>query len=96
MRQPRALVPIPQHLAVEIDRVAGHKRRSAFIIELVERELRRREQREAIREAAGSWKDQDHPELAGGSDQWVREMRQQSLERSMRLLEDQESDTDKP
>jgi predicted Holliday junction resolvase-like endonuclease len=48
---------------------------------LVERELRRREQRDALREAAGSWKDEEHPELAEGADKWVREMRQEAVKR---------------
>jgi hypothetical protein len=81
MRKLRTLVPIPQHLAAAIDKLAGPKQRAAFIISLVEREIRRREQREALREAAGSWKDEEHPELAEGADKWVRQMRQESLKR---------------
>ena len=85
MRKPRTFVPIPQPLAAAIDRIAGPKHRARFIINLVEREIRRREQRDALREAAGSWKDADHPELAGGADVWVREMRQQSAERLVNI-----------
>jgi hypothetical protein len=81
MRKPRTLVPIPRQLAAAIDKVAGQKQRATFIINLVERELRRREQRDALREAAGSWKDEDHPELAEGADKWVWEMRQESVKR---------------
>jgi hypothetical protein len=81
MRKPRSLVPIPRQLAVEIDRIAGHKHRSAFIVELVEREIRRREQLDALQNAAGSWPDREHPELADGADNWVRGMRQKSVER---------------
>jgi len=81
MRKPRTLIPIPQQLAAAIDKVAGQKQRAAFIIDLVEREIRRREQREALREAAGSWKDEDHPELAEGADKWIRQMRQDSAKR---------------
>ena len=43
--------------------------------------IRRREQVEAIRLAAGSWKDADHPELADGADAWIRQMRKQSTKR---------------
>lgn len=81
MRKPRTLVPIPPQLAAAIDRIAGQKRRAAFIINLVEREVRRRDQRDAIREAAGSWQDQNHSELGQGADKWVREMRQESVKR---------------
>ena len=81
MHRPRALVPIPRQLAEQIDKIAGQKQRAKFVVELLERELRRREQFEALREAAGCWKDADHPELAGGSEEWIREMRQASLKR---------------
>ncbi len=92
MRKPRTLVPIPQQLAADIDRVAGPKHRASFIINLVEREIRRREQRDALREAAGSWKDTDHPELAGGADAWVREMRQESANRLQKLEQHREAE----
>ena len=81
MRKPRTLIAIPRQLAVAIDKIAGEKQRTAFIVDLIQREVRRREQREALREAAGSWKDEDHPELAEGADKWVREMRQESVKR---------------
>lgn len=81
MRKPRALVPIPLQLAEAIDKVAGQKQRAAFIVSLLEREIRRREQRDALREAAGTWNDQDHPELVEGADQWVLKMRQESVKR---------------
>ena len=53
--------------------------RKRFIVDLAEREIRRREQRDALREAGGSWKDEEHPELADGADKWVREMRQEPI-----------------
>ena len=81
MRKPRTLVPIPAHLAAAIDKLAGQRQRARFIVELLERELRRREQRDALGEAAGSWDDKDHPELAEGGDKWIREMRRGSIER---------------
>ena len=81
MRKPRSFIPIPQQLAAEIDRLAGHKQRTAFVIELVEREIRRREQLDALRDAAGSWQDEKHPELAEGAGKWIHEMRQQSITR---------------
>jgi hypothetical protein len=34
--------------------------------------LMRRRQLEALQAAAGAWKNEDHPELAQGSGQWVR------------------------
>ena len=75
-----------------IDRVAGQRQRTAFIVDLVERELRRREQHEVLREVFGSWKDEDHPELAEGADKWIREMRQKSLERFAELQRRREAE----
>ena len=92
MRKPRTLVPIPQHLAAAIDRVAGPRQRAAFIINLVEREIRRREQRDALREAAGSWKSEEHPELTEGADAWVRQMRQESVKRLEKMEHQREAE----
>ncbi len=91
MRKQRTLVPIPLQLAAAMDKLAGPKQRAAFIINLVEREIRRREQRDALREAAGSWKDEDHPQLAEGGDQWLRQMRQESVKRSEKIEHNREA-----
>jgi hypothetical protein len=92
MRKPRTLVAIPRQLAIAIDKIAGEKQRTSFIVDLLHREVRRREQREALREAAGSWKDEDHPELAGGADAWVREMRQESVKRLEKIQQRREAE----
>src|ERR1035441_5928516 len=92
MRKPRTLVPIPRQLAAVIDKVAGPKQRATFIVNLVEREIRRLEQRDALREAAGSWKDEDHPELAEGADKWVQQMRQESGKRFEKIEHQREAE----
>jgi len=51
------------------------------VVEVLEREIRRGEQLEALHEAAGAWRDDDHPELANGSEAWVRQMRQEAENR---------------
>ena len=66
-------------------------KRSAFITELARRELRRREQQEALRAAAGAWKDKDHPELAEGSAAWVRQIRAEAEERFRRIEQHRET-----
>jgi hypothetical protein len=91
MRSPRTLVPIPPEVAAEIDKIAGRGHRTDFIVHLLEREIRRREQLAALEDAAGSWKDEDHPELANGSEVWVRQMREESEARFQRLREQKES-----
>ena len=59
----------------DIDKLVGKRGRSAFLTEIARREIKIRRQREALRETAGAWKDQDHPELALGAAAWVRQMR---------------------
>ena len=58
------------------------------VVEVLEREICRREQLEALAEAAGCWKDEDHPELADGAENWVRRMRDASLARTAELERD--------
>jgi hypothetical protein len=62
-------------LVADIDKLVGKRGRSAFVTELAKREIKLRRQREALRETAGAWKSEDHPELAQGAAAWVREMR---------------------
>lgn len=75
------MVPIPARVAAGIDKIAGHRRRTAFVVEVLEREMRRREQLDALEQAVGAWADADHPELANGAEAWVREMRDASVKR---------------
>jgi hypothetical protein len=71
----RAHVVLPIDLVADIDKLVGKRGRSAFLTELAQREIKLRRQREALREAAGAWKDEDHPELAQGAAAWVRQIR---------------------
>jgi hypothetical protein len=81
MRTPRTMVPIPQGIAAGIDKIAGQKHRTRFIVEVLEAELQRREQLAALEEAAGSWKDENHPELGKGSEAFIRGLRDQATRR---------------
>ena len=66
---------LPVDLLADIDRLVGKRSRSAFLTELVQREIKIRRQREVLRETAGAWKSEDHPELAEGADAWIRQIR---------------------
>ena len=85
MRKPRRLIPLPPSLVAGIDKIAGPRRRTSFIVEILEREIRRHEQLEALREAAGCWDEARHSELAQGAAAWVRQTRQESIEKLERL-----------
>jgi hypothetical protein len=77
----RAHVVLPVEVVAEIDKLVGKRGRSAFLTELAQREIKIRRQREALREASGSWKSEDHPELAHGAAQWVRQVRDLDIRR---------------
>ena len=77
----RVLVQYPPLIINEIDRIAGPGKRTAFLVELAEREIKLRRQKAAIRATAGSWKSEDHPELAEGSAAYVRELRALDIRR---------------
>jgi hypothetical protein len=79
-------------VAAAIDHLAGPRKRTEFVVELLEREIRRREQLDALSETAGSWKDEDHTELAAGADQWVQRMRQESTTRFEMLQQRRQSE----
>ena len=56
---------------------AGKANRSEFVVKATRKELRRIQLLQAIKEAAGAWKDEDHPDLVEkGTCEWVREQRQ--------------------
>jgi len=78
-------VILPVEVVADIDKLVGKRGRSAFITEVAREEILRRKQRSALRKAAGSWKDKDHPELTEGAAAWVSRMRTESEERFRRI-----------
>lgn len=77
----RAHVILPVDLVADIDKLVGKRGRSAFLTEVAREEIQRRQQRNALHDASGAWKDDDHPELTDGSAAWVRQMRSESEKR---------------
>ena len=73
----KAHLIFPEDLLRAIDKLVGKRGRSKFVVEATRKELKRIQFLEALREAAGSWKDEEHPELKErGTYQWVREQRE--------------------
>jgi hypothetical protein len=81
MNVKRTHIVIPEHLAARIDGIVGKRGRSKFLAEAAEKELMRLRQLRALEAVAGSWKDQDHPELKGGAAKWVERLRRQDEKR---------------
>lgn len=84
------IIKVPDELAREIDRLAGTKKRSAFAIDVLWREIRRARQREALRASSGIWKSENHPELALGGAAYVHEIRSEREDRFEEALLQQE------
>jgi hypothetical protein len=74
----RAHIVLPEKLVKEIDKFVGARRRSAFIAEVAERELKRLRLLEILKADEPIWKSEDHPELKHGAAKWVKNMRAES------------------
>ena len=88
MPRHRTLVQIPPDVVAEIDKIVGVRRRSAFLVDLAKREIRRQRLLKVFANRDPIWKDEDHPEMDGDSDNWIRRMRAESearFERSQSL-----------
>jgi hypothetical protein len=89
MPRERTLISIPPRIAVRIDQIAGPRRRTEFIVQVLGDEILRREQLAALEQAAGAWKDEDHPELADGASVYVEKLRREDDERFTELIASQ-------
>ncbi len=77
----RAHVLLPEDLLREIDAIVGPRGRSAFLVETARNEVRRQKLWRFLESKEPAWKDKDHPELAGGAADWVRNLRDESESR---------------
>ena len=85
MNAKRTHIVLSDQLVKEIDALVGRRHRSSFLNEAAEKELMRRRQIQALKAAAGAWKDEDHPELKQGSAKWVQGLREESERRFKRV-----------
>lgn len=79
MPHKRANVVLPDDLLAQVDALVGPRGRSAFLTEVVREAVNRRRLLEFLSSKEPIWKDEDHPELAGGAEAWVRKMRDEDL-----------------
>lgn len=77
MAQPRTLVVLPPDLVKEVDALVGSRKRSAFFAELARKELKRRRLLLLLDEKTPIWRDEDHPEMKGKPEEWVRGVRRE-------------------
>jgi len=80
----RLEITIPMALFKELEANIPAEQRDRFFTDLLERELRRERLKRALKESAGAWKAEDHPELAepDGVEKYVRRLRETWMPRS--------------
>jgi hypothetical protein len=78
-----SVIKIPSELAQELDRLAEAERkpRAAYVVDLLWQDVRRKKQREALKLSAGSWRPENHPELAKGGAAFIEQIRAEPDER---------------
>ena len=80
----RAHVILPAKLAREIDKIAGPRGRSAFLVESAEREIKRIKLEVFLDGKETAWKVESHPEFAElGAAALVRNQRQRTSTRQL-------------
>lgn len=84
----RAHVVLPEDLLVEVDRVAGKRKRSRFIESAVREKLSREVLSAALRECAGAIDTASHPEweTPEKTSAWIRAQRREDDARLARKL----------
>ena len=84
MGQIRAHVLLPDKLAEEIDKIAGPRGRSAFLIESAEKEIRRLKLLAFLDDIDPAWQPEEHPEItASGTAAWIHILRQKRSTRQL-------------
>ena len=75
----RTHVILPESLLEEIDALVGRRKRSAFLAEVADREVRRRRLLALLDRDTPAWNPDGHPEIdeAGGAAAWVAKMRRE-------------------
>ncbi len=74
-RTRRTHILLPEDLAREIDALAGRRGRSAFLVETARAAVHQRKLLRFLEGEAPAWRKEEHPELHGGSANWVRKLR---------------------
>ncbi len=78
MHTHRAHILLPEDLVQEIDALVGPRGRSAFLVETARNEVRRQKLLRFLDSKDPAWRDADHPELKGGTELWVSNLRKES------------------
>lgn len=66
---------MPEDLLQELRSTVPKREQSRVVAEALRRELKRLRLAKAIETSFGAWRDEDHPELNGGTGAYVRQVR---------------------
>lgn len=74
---------IPEDILEDLRKHVARRQQSRFVAEALRKELKKLRLESALEKSFGAWEDNRHPELTGGTEEFVRETR-----KSTRLGED--------
>lgn len=67
---------LPEDLIIELKKTVSKREMSKVVAEALRKELKRIRLQKALQTSFGAWKDKDHPELKGGTEAYIRKLRQ--------------------
>jgi hypothetical protein len=78
MKNVRMNIIVPADLVDELSKTVGARKRSSFIVEATREKLKKVKLGNALKEAKGSWSDEDYPEFQTQEDisKWVSSLRE--------------------
>jgi hypothetical protein len=84
----RTHIVMPQELAQDIDKLAGPRGRSAFLVALAEREVKKQKMLAFLNRDEPAWLEQNHPDIAAvGTAAWVHNLRHEMSPRQKQIEE---------
>ena len=69
---------LPKDLLEDLKKSVPRMEQSKVVAEALKKELKRIKLKTALEESFGTWKSSDHPELAEGTDKYIRRTRKSS------------------
>jgi hypothetical protein len=66
---------IPENILADLRSQVDRRQQSKFVAEALRKELQRLRLRNALETSFGAWNDRDHPELQGGTEEFIRNIR---------------------
>lgn len=72
---------LPTDILEELRKIIPKREQSKVVTEAIRKELKHIKIQQALEKSFGAWKKEDHPELAEGTEKYVRSMRRSSREK---------------